>query len=498
MLMFTRSSGVVLHLSSLPGPYGIGSMGREARQFVDFLRDAGGRYWQLLPLGPVQGIPSPYMSPSSRAGNPLFIDLEDLAERGLLTGEELVTARYENPDRVDYDWVRETREPLLRLAFQRAGEELLAEMAEFSRLHADWLPDYALFMAAREHFGVPLQEWPDKALVRRTPAALKKYRELLAEGIRYHIFLQYIFFEQWHALKAYANGQGVSIIGDLPIYVAADSVDVWTDPKLFRVDAARRPRFVAGVDADLFSDEGQLWGNPLYNWPGHAKENYRWWCDRVRRSMDFYDIIRIDHFRGFDSYWEIPADSDTALNGKWKRGPGMKLIRALEQQVPEAVLIAEDVGDLNDTARKFITEAGVPGMRILVDAFGDPSAPSDFLPHRCPEGSIMYISTHDTPTFVQWLETLATDQQRAYAVDYLRLRQDEGYGWGAIAGGWASPCVLAMATLQDILGLGADARMNCPGTVGPHNWSWRVRAEALNPEVSGRLRHLNQLYGRLS
>ncbi len=496
--MFPRSSGILLHLASLPGPYGIGSMGKEARLFVDFLQRGGQSYWQLLPLvTPGEG-DSPYMSPSSAAGNPLFIDLDALPEMGLLTPEEVYGVRYYgSPDRIDYGFLNSTRYPLLRKAYARADEALLAEVDAFAQNHQDWLEDYALFSAIHAHFGLPLQSWPDKKLIRRDPAAVEKYADLLAEDVGFYKFLQYLFFRQWGELKAYANERGISIIGDIPFYVSPDSADVWVHPELFRVNTGRKAKYVSGVPADLFNDQGQLWGNPLYAWGYHEKTGYAWWCNRIRQSLAFYDVIRIDHFRAFCDYWEIPASSETALVGKWKKGPGMKLLDAIRKNVPQAQFIAEDLGDLSAAAVKFIQQSGLPGMKILVDAFSDVNGGSGFLPHRCTPDSVMYTGTHDTPTFVQWYADIATPEQRSYCTNYLHVHEDEGIGWCAIAGAWISPCSLAMAPLQDVLGLGADARMNYPGTVGSANWSWRVRMDALNGRVADRLHYVTGLYGRL-
>ena len=495
--MFERSSGILLHVTSLPGPYGIGSMGREARQFVDFLQQAGQRYWQILPLVPTGLGNSPYMSTSSAAGNPLLLDLEGLAELGLLTREELSAARRDTPDRVDFSALIPERLALLRLACSRADDDLRAKAEAFAAEQGDWLPDYALFTALHGHFGAPLQQWPDPALLRRTPRALDRYGRELREEVSLQLLLQYLFFTQWQGLKQYANERGISIIGDLPIYVSADSADVWAHPELFRLSAGRVPRFVAGVPADAFSATGQRWGNPLYDWRYHEKTGFAWWCGRVRQALSFYDVLRIDHFRGFDTYWEISAGEETALNGRWRRGPGMKLLGALAREVPQARLIAEDLGDLNESARKLVADSGLPGMRVLADAFHDTWGASSFLPHNCPPNAVAYTSTHDTPTFVQWLFELAPEDQRQFAMDYLRLREDEGWGWGAVAGAWATPCSLAIAPLQDVLGLGGDARMNFPGTMNGENWSWRVRAEALNGQVARRLRHITRTYRRI-
>ena len=489
-----RSSGVLLPVSALPGPYGIGSMGAPARAFVDFLAQGRQRYWQILPLVPAGGGNSPYMSPSAFAGNPDLLDLDVLAQEGLLTAGECAQARCASPDRVDYDWLHAVRTPLLRAAWERGRGRCAGELARFTANESAWLPDYALFMALREHFdGKPLECWP-QAVRRREPAALAPLRAQLADAVGYHSFLQMLFYRQWTALKAYANGRGVSIIGDLPIYVSPDSAEVWAHPELFQLDQDGRPSAVAGVPPDAFSDIGQHWGNPLYDWTGHRTACFEWWRSRGAHMARLYDVVRIDHFRGLHTYWSIPADAKAALEGHWEPGPGMALVKMLER-VPGLSLIAEDLGDLDERARDFIAQSGLPGMKVLVYAF-DPNGESAYLPHNCPRGAVMYTGTHDTPTFVQWLFSQAEPAERDFASDYLRLRADEGFGWGAVCGAWASPCVLAVAPMQDLLGLGADARMNAPGTMGPENWSWRVRAEALNPDVSGRLAHITHTYRR--
>ncbi len=496
--MKQRSSGVVLHITSLPGEYGIGTMGQEARRFVDFLEQGGQAHWQILPLNPVGLGNSPYMSTSVFAGNPLLIDLPELVERGLLTQEQIDTARSPMLDMVDFDRVLRTRPTLLSLAYQNADQTLLDKVAAFEEAQAYWLPDYCLFMAARDHFRyAELADWPDKDLLHRKPEAMARYRSLLAERIGYYAFCQYLFFDQWNRLHAYANAHGVKIIGDLPIYVSGNSSDVWGHPELFQLDGELLPTRVAGVPADAFNALGQRWGNPLYDWDRHAADSYDWWCRRVGQSMTFYDVLRFDHFRGFDTYWAIDADCENALIGKWEQGPGMKLLNVLQEALPEAEFIAEDLGLLSESAYQLVQDSGLPGMRVLVDAFPADGS-SSFLPHCCPTNAVMYTSTHDTATFVQWLMHTCPVEERDFAIRYLRLRADEGFGWGAICGAWSSHCILAMTTLQDILGLSGDARMNAPGTMGSHNWGWRVRREALNESVTSRLWQITQTYCRLS
>ena len=324
---------------------------------------------------------------------------------------------------------------------------------------------------------------------------MARWSQDLADEVDYQVFLQYHFFRQWKDLKAYANQKGIAIMGDLPIYVSADSVEVWAQPQLFQMDEDFVPSAVAGVPPDAFSDVGQYWGNPLYDWAGHRAELFDWWTRRLRNAALLYDRLRIDHFRGFHTYWAIPASSTVAKDGKWEKGPGQALLDHFAREVPQLELIAEDLGVLDDDVWQFIHNSGIPGMKILVFAF-DPNGESSYLPHNCPRESVVYTGTHDTPTFVQWLFDEATPAERDFASDYLRLRADEGFGWGAICGAWMCPSALAIAPLQDVLGLGADARVNFPGTAGPLNWSWRVRAAALNPDVSGKLAHITRTYCR--
>lgn len=469
-----REAGVLLPIFSLPGPYGIGTLGREARQFVDFLVRAGQRCWQILPLVPPGEANSPYMSPSAFGGNPLLIDLEDLEQLGLLTAEELAQARWDSPDRVDYDHLWANRIPLLRRAFARSAPQPAPW---------PWLADYAAFMALHDHYAAPWWAWP-KATV--SPSQ---------EDVDFHIFLQITFFRQWQGLKAYANARGVSFLGDIPIYVSGDSVEVYSHPQLFQLDEHLAPTSVAGVPPDAFSQTGQLWGNPLYRWTDQKEALFAWWGERMTWAATLYDGVRIDHFRGFHTYWSVPAHAQDARSGHWELGPGQALVDYLTAAVPSLAYIAEDLGDLDAQALAFLRNSGLPGMKVLLYAF-DPQGDSAYLPHNAIPCSVMYTGTHDTPTFLQWLFHEADDAQRRFATEYLRLREDEGFGWGAIAGAWASTSALAITPFQDILGLGGDARMNHPGTMGRENWSWRVRQEAINPELADRLRHLTHTYRR--
>ncbi|MBE6973030.1 MAG: 4-alpha-glucanotransferase [Ruminococcaceae bacterium] len=473
-----RASGILMAVSSLPGPYGIGSLGRHAYNFVDFLARSGQKYWQTLPLVPPGDGASPYMSPSAFAGNPYFIDLDLLVDEGLLTPQEAETARYHHPDRVDYNWLQRTRIPLLRKAWERSrATPLPCHTPELP-----WLEDYAAFAALREQLAGPCTDWPADAIPD-------------AEEVEFHRFLQRTFYRQWFALKSYANQKGIRLMGDIPIYLSGDSVEMWKRPKLFQLDENGRLKAVAGVPPDAFCEDGQLWGNPLYDWHGNKAGVFAFWRERISWCARLYDAVRIDHFRAFHTYWSVPAGSPTAMAGHWEPGPGMELLNDLHAAAPKLELIAEDLGDLDADALEFVRTCGVPGMKVMVFAF-DPNGESAYLPHNCHVDCVAYTGTHDTPTFVQWLQE-GDPAATAYARSYLRLREDEGLGWGVIAGAWSTVARLAIAPMQDVLGLSSDARMNSPGTMGEHNWSWRVRTEALNDYVSGHLRELTHIYRRL-
>jgi 4-alpha-glucanotransferase len=490
-----RMSGIVLHITSLPGPYGVGTMGAGARAFCDFLVKAGQRVWQILPLSPTGFGDSPYQSCSAKAGNPYLIDLDTLVEENLLTRAEVDSLEVTDcPDSVDYGLLYQTRLPLLRKAYERGKGDPGAE--KFYKAQGKWLSDYALYMALKKSYGMAgLADWPDKEVVARKPAALKKARERLSDEINFHMYLQYIFFTQWKALKAYAAERGILIFGDLPIYVAEDSVEVWTMPELFQLKAPGKPSRVAGVPPDLYSDTGQLWGNPLYDWKHHEETGYKWWLDRLRRACDFYDIIRIDHFRAFHTYWSVAAKAKTAISGRWVKGPGLPFVEKIKNALPPGSIVAEDLGDLGGTVVQFFAGTGLPGMKVLVYAF-DPNSDSSHLPHNVPRNGVCYTSTHDSPTFTEWFIGEAGERERELAENYLRLRDNEGLGWGAVNGAWSSPAFLAMAPLPDLLCLGHDARMNIPSTLGGSNWRWRVRAEALNDGVAQKLRVITRTYRR--
>lgn len=497
--MNKRKSGIVIPVSSLPGPYGIGTIGAPARRMIDFLAESGQSYWQMLPLNPTGFADSPYQSCSSFAGNPYLIDLEALCEEGLLTFEELEAFDFgSDPDQVDYGLLYQNRHKTIRIAFERGKTRYTAVREAFSQRNRAWLRDYALYMAIKESFGMAaLRHWPDKALLAREKKALDRALEEHAEDVAFHEFVQFLFWSQWADLRDYAAKRGIQMVGDLPIYVSEDSVEVWTQPELFILTAPGVPSMVAGVPPDLYSNEGQLWGNPLYNWEYHAQTGYKWWLSRLRHTQTCFDVIRIDHFRGFYNYWSIKAGAKTAISGRWRKGPGLEFVEKIKTALPPDSLIAEDLGDLDDKVREFFVQTELPGMKVLVYAF-DPCQDNPFLPHNIPYNSVAYTSSHDSPPFIGWLMGDASPDERKLAFDYLRLREDEGLGWGALKSIWGSPAKLAMAMFQDVLGIGTDGRINTPATVGGRNWRWRVRSDALNSEVAGRLLNVTKIYKRVA
>lgn len=489
-----RESGILMHITSLPGPYGIGSMGANAYAFVDFLEKAGQSCWQILPLSPTGYGDSPYQSFSSCAGNPYLIDLDTLVSEQLLTKEELSGVSWgSNPGRVDFGAMYAHRTGILKLAFRRFRPDEAYE--RFLRENEAWLPDYALFMALKESFGgAPWLSWPQDLRL-RDPEALDQKRRELDQAIDLQYFLQYLFHRQWTALRRYANGKGIRIIGDVPIYVPLDSADVWASPELFQLDENRRPRLVAGCPPDSFTADGQLWGNPLYDWQKMAETGYAWWLRRLRAAAGMYDVVRIDHFRGFESYWAVPAQDTTARNGSWIKGPGMDFIRVLRQSLPDLDFIAEDLGFVTPEVRQLQLDSGYPGMKVLEFAF-DSREESNYLPHLYPEDSVCYTGTHDNVTLKQWFDEAAPEDV-AYAKAYLGLNSDEGYIRGMIRGAMGSVSRLCVVQMQDYLELGKPARMNFPGTLSSANWTWRAQPGFDSVALAARIRETTRLYGRL-
>ena len=489
-----RESGILMHITSLPGPYGVGSMGKQAYAFVDFLDEAGQSYWQILPLNPTGYGDSPYQSFSACAGNPYLIDLDMLAEDGLLLPQEPKAVNWgSNPSRVDFGALYRERGKLLHQAYSRFTPD--SDYAAFRQANAQWLDEYALFMALKEkNGGAPWLEWPEPLRL-RDEAALDAARQACAQEIDYQCFVQYLFDKQWKALRAYANGKGVRIIGDVPIYVPLDSADVWANHELFQLDDARHPTVVAGCPPDGFTADGQLWGNPIYDWQAMAATGYDWWIKRLSAAARLYDVVRFDHFRGFESYWAVPAGDKTARNGKWVSGPGMEFIRAVQRALPDLDFIAEDLGFVTPEVRRLQQDSGYPGMKVLEFAF-DSREESDYLPHLYPVESVCYTGTHDNVTLKQWFDE-ASRQDKAYAKAYLGLNRQEGFVWGMIRGGMGSVSRLFIAQMQDYLELGGEARMNFPGTLSSANWTWRAPEGFDSEALAKKIRHVTALYGRL-
>ena len=491
-----RSSGVLMAMSSLPSHYGIGSMGKSAYQFVDFLKSAGQTYWQLLPLGPTGYGDSPYYSFSTFAGNPYFIDLDTLIKDKLLKQAEVDAVDWgKDPGRVDYGRVYEGRFPVLRLAFARVGGTLAKEMAAFRRENARWLDNYALYMAVKAHFGGKSWiDWPEEDIRLHKAEAVEKYAQLLKDEVDFQVFIQFMFFRQWKALRDYAHKKGIYFIGDLPIYVALDSADVWSEPKYFQLNSDGVPTEVAGVPPDAFTEDGQLWGNPLYDWAAMAADGYGWWIRRVEGAKKLFDVIRIDHFRGFESYWAVPYGEKTAKNGRWKPGPGMGLVGVLTDWFHDIRFIAEDLGYITPGVRKLLDDSRLPGMKVMEFAF-DAHGDSDYLPHRCVPNSVCYVGTHDNDTVRGWVRSTAAADKR-FAKLYMHITRDEGWSWGFIRTGMSSASTLFIAQMKDILDLGPDCRMNTPGT-SSGNWTWRMRPQATGKELAKKLRAYTRLYRRI-
>ena len=507
-MKFPRSSGILLHVTSLPSPHGIGDLGKSAYEFADFLAAAGQTLWQVLPLNPTGFGDSPYQCFSAFAGNPLLIDLRTLQDHGLLRASDLQHLPDFPEDRTDYELVIRYKLPILHRAarnfFSEASQQQKASFESFGQERAAWLDDFALFMACKHHRNeVMWTKW--EAPVRlRDPGVLAEVRQQLASEILAYRFWQYIFFQQWHRLKAHCRKQGIRVMGDIPIYVAHDSADVWGYRDLFQLDGEGRPTVVAGVPPDYFSATGQLWGNPIYRWDRLAQCGYGWWIDRFRASLELFDMVRLDHFRGFEAYWEIPANSPTAANGRWVKGPGAQLFRIVQSALGELPIIAENLGVITPEVEAIRHEFGFPGMSLLQFAFGnDPQGPS-FRPHNYARGLVAYTGGHDNDTTVGWWTSSGANdsirtpedvrKERAFARAYLGF-EDEPVNWVFIRAVLASVADTAVIPLQDVLGLGSEARMNLPGTISG-NWRWRFRPGALTDQLSSRLKAMNSMYDR--
>lgn len=492
-----RSSGILMHISSLPSPYGIGTLGADAYAFADFLKAAGQKYWQILPLGPTGYGDSPYQTVSAFAGNPYFIDLDMLVQDGLLTKEEVNGVFWgSDPTRVDYGALYAGRGGLLRLAYQRGWQRDATAVETFRVENAFWLRDYALFTAAKQHFGMrSWTEWEDDDLrFRRNNAVLCRYEEQLQDDIRCCIYTQFLFFRQWEALRSYVHSLGIKILGDVPIYVPLDSADVWAEGEYFQLNELHCPTEVAGVPPDYFTADGQLWGNPLYDWDRMRADGFRWWIRRLKAAAGLYDVVRIDHFRGLESYWAVPYGDATARNGRWRKGPGEDFVIAIKTALPSLDIIAEDLGFLTPEVLALREFSGWPGMKILQFAF-DARGESEYLPHKYGHNCVCYVGTHDNATIGQWVQE-ATVDELMFARDYLGLNHREGYAMGILRGGMGSPADLFVAQLADWLVLGPEARMNVPGRLGGGNWCWRARKDAANGNLAKKIFRMTKMYGR--
>jgi 4-alpha-glucanotransferase len=501
-MSFPRRSGILLHPTSLPGRFGIGDLGNAAHQFVDFLAAAGQSYWQVLPLNPTGYADSPYQTLSAFAGNPMLISPTKLLEVGHLSVADLQDVPSFPDERVDFGPVIGYKTDLLDRAFANFLTHAPAGQWEafdrFCEEQAFWLDDFALFTALKEAH--QLDPWPawEPGVATRRPQALARWRESLTDEIENQKYRQWQFFEQWLAVKRYANERGIRIVGDIPIFVSMDSADVWAYPHLFHFDEKLRPTVVSGVPPDYFSETGQLWGHPLYRWDVMAQEGYTWWTDRFRMAFTQADVVRIDHFRGFFNFWAVPAGEKTAINGRWAYGPGAALFQAVTAALGKLAIIAEDLGDFDEESRAGVTalqaEFGYPGMKVLQFAFGaGPTNP--FLPHNFAPDFVVYTGTHDNDTVLGWYQVTSTEAERDHVRKYLG-RDGSGIAWDLIRLAWASVAHTAITTAQDLLGLGHGARMNTPATVGPPNWGWRLLPGALTDEVTARLLELTAIYGR--
>ena len=493
--MSKRSSGVLMHITSLPGQFGIGTFGKSAYEFIDFLEETKQTYWQILPLTTTSYGDSPYQSFSAVAGNLNLIDFSLLKEDGLLEESDYANVNFgENPEKVDYALLFEERRPILEKAVANTSKnsEVLAEIEKFEAENSSWLADYAEYMAIKESFGYKSFIHWDEDIKKGEETAREKYRTELQDSIRYYTVTQYFFFKQWLALKEYANEKGIKIIGDMPIYVSADSVEMWTMPELFKVDANNEPLYVAGCPADDFSPTGQLWGNPIYDWEKHKEQGFSWWIYRVQESFKIYDVLRIDHFKGFSDFWQIDKDAENAVNGTWEAGPGIELFQKIKEQLGDLPIVAENLGFIDAKAEKLLDDSGYPGMKILQFAF--PGEDNLDRPHHYTQNSVAYTGTHDNDVVNGWYEKLS-ESEKELVSEYLNRRDDETITEAMIRGIYSSVSDYAIVTMQDLLDKDATSRMNVPSTVGG-NWEWRMLAEDLTEERKEFLRNITVRYSR--
>ncbi|MGB7412893.1 MAG: 4-alpha-glucanotransferase [Thermosynechococcaceae cyanobacterium] len=496
---FPRANGLLLHPTSLPGPMGIGDLGQAAYDFVDFMHLSGQRLWQILPLGPTAFGHSPYMCYSAMAGNALLISLDHLQERGLLEPDDLEIGMGFRSGIVSYELVETIKLPILEQAFQNFRQSATAavqnEFAQFCQMRSHWLDDYAFFMALKSaHQGTAWNTW-EPGLVHRESGVMQQWRIKLANDIALHKFLQFEFFEQWSALKRYANERSIQIIGDIPIYVAHNSADVWANPEQFHLDEKTgEPALMAGVPPDYFSDTGQLWGNPIYRWDRMQADGFKWWLRRFHTMLDYVDLIRVDHFRGFESYWQVKQGETTAMNGEWVQAPGVQLFEALDKALGSLPILAEDLGIITPEVEALRDRFGFPGMKILHFAFGSGSG-NPYLPHSYIQNCLAYTGTHDNDTTVGWFSAIS-DKEKQIVLDYLGVSSADEIHWDLIRLAMRSVANQVIIPVQDLLGLGSDARMNLPSTAGG-NWAWRYAENALTDEIRDRLLHLTQIYNRV-
>lgn len=490
-----RKSGILMHISSLPSEYGIGKMGKAAYDFVDFLVQSGVKCWQILPLSPTSYGDSPYQSFSVYAGNPYFIDFDTLKQEGLLKKSDFQNIKWQdNPNQVNYSRIYDNCYKVLKNAYKIYRRDISKKYSGFVEKNKDWLEDYSLFMALKfKNDGRPWYEW-DEGLALREPEALEKAKEELKKDIEFFKFIQYKFFSQWSNLKKYANDKGIEIIGDMPIYVSLDSVEAWASPELFLFDDKKRPVDVAGCPPDDYSLTGQLWGNPLYNWEYHKKTGYEWWSERLKFSSEIYDIVRIDHFRGFESYYAIPFGNETAENGEWRKGPGAELFKTVQERLGNLNIIAEDLGFITDDVRQMLKEVGYPGMKVMQFAFGDDSK-NEHLPHNFETSNcIAYTGTHDNETLKGWVSSASSGSLK-YAMAYFNIKKKKDIPKGMIKAAWSSVAKIAVAQIQDFLENDSLSRMNTPSTLGG-NWQFRTKEDDFSEKLSKKILKLNKMYNR--
>lgn len=489
-----RASGILMPISALPSPFGIGTLGRSAYEFIDFLKEAGQSFWQLLPICPTSFGDSPYQSFSTLAGNPYFIDFELLEMEEYLKEDDFEGISWcRRPDRIDYGTLYQNRGVVFSRLYNGFIKDIPPAFYDFCTREAHWLDDYALFMALKESFGgVSFDKW-DKCYANRDKDALEQFKLENQDKIIYHKMLQFFFYKQWYQLKEYANNNDIKIIGDIPIYVSLDSADVWANPEVFKLDEELKPLEVAGCPPDAFTENGQLWGNPVYDWEYLKRTDYKWWIDRLRASLEIYDVIRVDHFRGFESYYCINANAENAKIGTWRKGAGMDFWREAERQLGDLPVIAEDLGFLTDDVRALVADCGFAGMKVLQFAF-DTREESNYLPHNYTKNSVVYTGTHDNDTLLGWLDT-ADEKDIDYAVQYLRAGDKYNLPREMMLSAMASVSKLCILTVQDLLGLGSDARMNIPSTIGK-NWQWRATDEQMRGLSAEKLLYYTRLYCR--